>query len=496
MGNENEKPQRTWVAFSDFINDPAGELWDAAKYWGIRAFQEPGRMLEDIPRFFTGEEPASVPGYLLKQGGRGVEAAGAYLGHGALGALDEAGGYLTPEGRVEFDPSRAPSQKPPTPTTPTPTPPTPATLPPPPTPSMSPSIADAATPPPTEDQTPVSQGGSLSIPGGDIREGTYWDPSRQNFLGQEPGGGTPRREDPSVWDRISQVLADPRTGRLASDINRAVQRPDSSRPYAQMGFDKQTQEIQAREDMQNELATKMYEMEQNRQLKEAEIASREGLSREEMASRERIAQTQAAGTPMTPEQAQAMGLPPELAGLSARDAVAYLQQRRLQEYQQTTAMQNYLDTLRLSAKDQKEYEASLMDTFLKNKDALYTASPEERAAIQKWFRARGLDIPDPPPEAAATAGPKRSLIDRLLQMIGLSGGQEPGASPGTIDDPNVGKLPEQAQALFGQARMKFLPHDPEGFKRAVAQIIEQTDPKKHDLAQIQRILSPYAAGSK
>jgi hypothetical protein len=137
-----------------------------------------------------------------------------------------------------------------------------------------------------------------------------------------------------------------------------------------------------------------------------------------------------------------------------------------------------------------------MDTFLKNKDALLTATPEEAAAIKKWFRARGLDIPDPPPEAAATAGPKRSLIDRLLQMIGLGGGQEPGASPGALEDPNIAKLPEGAQQAFGAARMKFLPHDPEGFKRAVTQIIGETDPDQYDLMQIKQILGPYASGSR
>jgi hypothetical protein len=331
----------------------------------------------------------------------------------------------------------------------------------------------------------------------------------------------PEDQGPSTWDRISQALTDPRTGQLLTDIRRGVQRPDSSRPYAQMGFDRQTEEIEGRRDEQNKLASQEA-------LKREELSSRERQAQAELQSRERIASMdrdamtqryeQQYGKPITPELAAALG--PDASAWVGRPVEEYRQwkseQRMAASSEATSAYQMMLGMAQL---DKRNKAMESLDMIMKNPFALRflaEADPQRYQEAQAVMRANGWpSLPDPevipPPPGAEVAqdpqDPRRGVFGQLwdwvLEGLGiapsnmgagytgptgpteLSGMASPGAQEASL--PNVAanggaaSPPGFSQGPFG------------GLSRADQEVIAGIF-KKHqgDRESIRRELTDYA----
>jgi len=277
--------------------------------------------------------------------------------------------------------------------------------------------------------------------------------------GQETVSGS---GGPSAWDKIQGILTDPRTARLASEVWRQGQRPDSSRPYAQMGFDQQTSEIQAKEAAQQELMAKMYESQMNQDLKRQEIQGRESLGREEISSRERIAQmdrdAQDArikaqyGTPIDAAMAQSMGLSPEWVGHSVEEAKMWQDSVVMKQMRESEAIQGLLTQISTNQKDAAVNRRMLLDILIKNQSTLMLMSPEEQQQYHDLFRAEGLPVPQLqpqiPPQMAGEG--QKGFLQKLKEFFGFGGG---GGGAETVSPAPAGPLTglsrEDAEAVAG-----------------------------------------------
>ncbi len=352
---------------------------------------------------------------------------------------------------------------------------------------------------------------------------------------------------PSTLDRIMKFMGDPRTGRLISDFSRSRQRPDASRPYARMGFDAQTREIEL--DRQN--AEKLAQQEA---VKRAEIESRERMSQAEIESRERIAGMDRDAMEKRYEMQFGQPITPELAAALGPDAQAWVG-RPIDEYRQWKAEQRMKAASEATAAYQLMTAASQMDknnatnqifkSLLDNPFAmrfLAEADPQGYLEARQYMLNNGwprvLPPPEniPPPPGAEGAGPaaddpRRSIWGQIWDygksLLGIGGGpvNPSGAAPtvpatglsdmaGTIPEgaaasltgapggapaptrPSSGPfegLPLRAKELLSEARRQHA-DDPEALRQAINLIIEKAPPE--DRERVIRILGPYATGAR
>ena len=390
-------------------------------------------------------------------------------------------------------------------------------------------------------EDPTTDYGRDPAPPIDWEEGV---PARAETGGPATGAVAEAEGGPSTWDKISQVLGNQGVQRGLSDLHRSTKRPDASRPYARMGFDKQTRELQLDRQQQDKL-------DQQEAVKRAEIESRERMSGEELASRERIAGAdrdamnqryeQQYGQPITPELAAALG--PDASAWVGRPVDEFRQwkgEQRMQASSEATSAYQMMIGMAQLDKRNKAFEA--LDMIMKNPFAmrfLAETDPQKYAEAQRVLRENGWPtLPDaeglaaPPGAEGGTApdDPRRGVFGQLwdwvLEGIGISapamgqtGGAPPAAGMSDLADPTgpqipggaqqqtlssqggaadqtlpsqgpLAGLPVRAQELAGEAFRKYK-DDPDGLRQALNLIIEKAPPE--DKERVMRILAQHIA---
>lgn len=323
-------------------------------------------------------------------------------------------------------------------------------------------------------------------------------------------------EGPGVWDRIAEVLGSEQTQRLISDVSRGGQRPGSNRPYAQRGFDEQSREIRGERFAEDEAGRRSEEAEATRGLKREELGQRASEGQADRESRERIAeenrgaradQTQAmVGEPIGEAGAAAMGLPTELAGMSARDAIAYKNAMTSQSRGEAAAAYQAMLTYR--ALDRSEELNKLVEMYMdpKTQSSLMMMSPDDANAFRQWARERGIPVgamDAPPPGAAPPTEESQGWIsqwwDRVKELTSNFGrGEETPSAPG-IQPPGgeaspagpsrgpLAGLSEQAQTTVGGI-MEQHKGDPETAKRLLTEFANEAPQEEREA--VMRILGP------
>lgn len=341
-------------------------------------------------------------------------------------------------------------------------------------------------------------------------------PSPQQNAPQQsliPMGSTPQDQGPSTWDRIQQALTDPRTGRLLADFRRSGQRPDSSRPYAQMGFDQQTQEIKGERQAQDKLA-------QDEALKREELSTRERMSQAELDSRERIAQmdreAQEArydrqyGEPISEELAAALG--PDAAAWVGRPVDEYRQWKAEQRMQASSeATSAYQMMVGIAQMDKRNKAMESLKMIMDNPFAmrfLAEADPQRYAEAQAVMAANGWPTlppqetlaPPPGTEAVGADDPRKGVFGQLwdwvLEGLGIQPSGMAEGAPGVPGPQNLSaqaSLPETAMN-GGAPRPNQGPF--QGLSRADQETIAGIF-RKHagDKETIRRELSEFAESS-
>lgn len=389
---------------------------------------------------------------------------------------------------------------------------------------------------------PATDYGRDPAPPIDWEEGV---PARAETGGPSTGAVAEAEEGgPSTWDKIAQVLGNQGVQRGLADLHRSTKRPDASRAYARMGFDKQTRDIE--QDRQKQDA-----LDQQEAVKRAELESRERMAGEEISSRERMAQMdrdarseqfdRQYGQPITPELAAALG--PDAAAWVGRPVDEYRQwkgEQRMQASSEATSAYQMMIGMAQLDKRNKAFEA--LDMIMKNPFAmrfLAETDPQKYAEAQRVLRENGWPtLPDaeglaaPPGAEGGTApdDPRRGVFGQLwdwvLEGIGISapamgqtGGAPPAAGMSDLADPTgpqipsgaqaqtlssqggaadqtlpsqgpLAGLPVRAQELAGEAFRKYK-DDPDGLRQALNLIIEKAPPE--DKERVMRILAQHIA---
>lgn len=263
---------------------------------------------------------------------------------------------------------------------------------------------------------------------------------------EAPGAGAPatgeeeRGGGPGFLSRLGDVAQDPGFQQAVGDFGRSMGRPGSDRPFARMGFDAQSSEIDARRD------------------KQAALDQKERMGMEEIASRERIAgadrdaQTSRYeamyGQPITPALAAAMGIPvEEQAAWVGRSVDEYASLKREETMKsQMEANNSYKMMLAFQSLDKSDEMLKLAQMVMTNPmgmQMLQQSNPALFHGLKTQLVNRGL-WQEPPPGADLTGpipeetkGWIGTAIDRASSLWTELWGGEPegpkGPGPGRVN---------------------------------------------------------------